>query len=55
MYAQVTQFETRQRLLLDELQLREERLLARCQTQRRQTTRRRRPRPLRLRGPRTVA
>ena len=29
MYPQVTQFETRQRLLLDELQLQEERLLAR--------------------------
>jgi hypothetical protein len=31
MYPQVTQFETRQRLLLDELQLQEERLLARLQ------------------------
>ena len=29
MYPQVTQFETRQRLLLDELQLQQERLLAR--------------------------
>ena len=29
MYPQVTQFETRQRLLLDELRLQEERLLAR--------------------------
>ena len=29
MYPQVTQFETRQRLLLDELQLQRERLLAR--------------------------
>lgn len=29
MYPQVTQFETRQRLLLDELQLQEERRLAR--------------------------
>lgn len=55
MYPQVTQFETRQRLLLDELQLQEERRLARCRTQRPQTTRWRRPRPLRLRTPRPVA
>lgn len=32
MYPQVTQFETRQRLLLDELQLQEERRLARFAT-----------------------
>ncbi len=55
MYPQVTQFETRQRLLLDELQLRKERLLTRLPNTTPQTSPWRRPRPLRLRAPRTVA
>ena len=55
MYPQVTQFETRQRLLLDELQLHEERLLARLPNMSPQTARWRRPRPLRFRTPHAVA
>ncbi len=55
MYPQVTQFETRQRLLLDELQLQEERLLARLPNTTPQTARWWRPRPLGFRTPRAVA
>jgi len=55
MYPQVTQFETRQQLLLDELQLQEERLLARLPNMSPQTARWRRLRPLMSRTPRAVA
>ena len=55
MYPQVTQFETRQQLLLDELQLQEERLLARLPNMSPQTARRRWPRPALFRTPRAVA